>query len=98
MGVRFVKFGSTYVNPSRVLFVTDVYAQGEIDVGTSTPIKTGTPISKVIKMLEDAMGNQPNPPEPVHYPPERAPVHKAVLADMVEYLEGKLEKTERRKS
>src|SRR5882762_10218099 len=41
MGVRFVKFGQIYVNPARVLFVTDVYSLGEITIGASAPIKTG---------------------------------------------------------
>jgi hypothetical protein len=55
MSVRFVKFGATHVNPTRVLFVTEVYGLGEIYVEGSAPIKTGLPIAQVIKMLEDSM-------------------------------------------
>ena len=56
MGARFVKFGSTYINPLRVLFVTDVYRLAELHMGNSAPIKTGLPTVQVIKMLEDALG------------------------------------------
>jgi hypothetical protein len=92
MAMRFVKFGAIHVNPSRVLFVTDVFAQGEINVGDSTSIKTGLPVSQVIKMLEDAMGNQTITDEVGPYPPEI--VHKALLADVVRYLEEKLAKNQ----
>jgi hypothetical protein len=60
MRVRFVKFGATHVNPSRVLFVTEVYGLGEINVGSGAPIKTGLPIAQVIKMLEDSMAQDSN--------------------------------------
>jgi len=90
MGARFVKFGSIHVNPSRVLFVTDVYTLGEINVGASAPIKTGLPTAQVIKMLEEAMSNQTTTNEPGHSP--REIVHKAVVADVVRYLEEKLAK------
>ena len=56
MGARFVKFGSTYINPLRVLFVTDVYRLAELHMGNSAPIKTGLPTVQVIKMLENALG------------------------------------------
>jgi hypothetical protein len=92
MGKRFVKFGATHVNPSRVLFVADVYTLGEIHVGGSTPIKTGLPVSQVIEMLEHAMGNQTSADEFGQYSPEI--VHKALLADVVRYLEEKLAKPE----
>lgn len=64
MGVRFVKFGSVHVNPPRVLFVTEVETLAEINLGGDAPIKTGLPTAQVIKMLEDAMSNQPTTNEP----------------------------------
>jgi len=90
LGVRFVKFGAVHVNPERVLFVTDVYTLGELNMGGPTPIKTGLPTKQVVKMLEEAMGDQADAPEPPRYPPEI--VHRAVLADVVRYLEEKLAK------
>jgi hypothetical protein len=88
MGVRFVKFGQTYVNPTRVRFVADVYSLGEIDIGASAPIKTGVRTAEVIKMLEDAMAEPPGPANPEGYLSET--VRKELLADVVRYLEGKL--------
>jgi hypothetical protein len=55
MGVRFVKFNQIYVNPARVISVTEVYTLGEIDLGGPSPIKTGLPIKEVIRMLEEPM-------------------------------------------
>jgi hypothetical protein len=55
MGVRFVKFNQTYVNPARVISVNEVYSLGEINIGGPAPVKTGLPIKEVIRMLEDAM-------------------------------------------
>lgn len=92
MGLRFVKFGQTYVNPLRVLWVADVYSLGEIHIGTSTPIKTGLPTSQVIKMLEDAVAEQPDAGEREDALPET--VRKALLADVIQYLEGKLARPE----
>jgi hypothetical protein len=55
MSVRFVKFGSTHVNPSRVLFVTDVYMLAELNMGGGAVIKTGLPTAQVLEMLENAL-------------------------------------------
>ena len=90
MGTRFVKFGQTHVNPARVLFVTEVYMTAEIHMGGHAPIKTELPAAQVIKLLEDAMGDQPRGNEAGHYAPEI--VHQALLADVVRYLEEKLGK------
>ena len=58
MTVRFVKFNSVHVNPLRVLFVTDVYRLGEINLGSGQPIKTGLPTAEVIRLLEEAMNSE----------------------------------------
>jgi hypothetical protein len=59
MSVRFVKFGSTHVNPLRVIFVTDVYSLAELNMGGVVPVKTGLRTAQVVKMLEDALSDQP---------------------------------------
>jgi hypothetical protein len=90
MGVRYVKFGATHVNPSRVLFVTDVYGLAEINVGLPSPIKTGLPIAQVMKMLDEAMAD----PADTHASgtDARDAAHKAVVADVVRYLEERMSK------
>ena len=93
MGVRFVKFGQIYVNPARVLFVADVYSLGEINVGASAPIKTGIRTSEVIKLLEDALTDQPYAAEPGARMEETTP--RAVLDEVIRYLEAKLAKEPR---
>jgi hypothetical protein len=52
-----VKFNQTYINPGRVLFVTEVYTLGEINLGGATSVKTGLPVKEVIRMLEEAMNS-----------------------------------------
>jgi hypothetical protein len=64
MGMRFVNFSPNYVNPSRVLFVKDVYGLGEINMSGVAPLKTGLPVAQVIKMLEDAL-SEPGANEPI---------------------------------
>ena len=56
MGARFVKFGSTHVNPLRVLSSRTCTCWQSFHMGTSAPIRTGLPTAQVIKMLEDALG------------------------------------------
>jgi hypothetical protein len=94
MGVRYVKFGQIYVNPARVLFVADVYSLGEINIGASAPVKTGVRTSEVIKMLEDAMTEQPHAAE--QEPRSRGMTPQAVLDEVIRYLEAKLAKEPRR--